>query len=173
MSNDFVDFNSEKSGLEIDLNDYYNKQKQSRPLKTFVSNPMPAKPELILSDPMPDSGDLKTLTKVLEEIEAELEVAKTNLKNKEIEKAKLNNEKQIYHLKFSEYQKHLNEIDAQDNYVFECETKVADILNEIKSIVKSAKLPEEFSIDLTEKNDILFRVDENSEYLRSYRDWET
>ena len=166
IATDFNDFKApENCNFLTELNDFFNSQPKPKKELTFVSNPMPAKPELTLSDPMPKSDDLKALIETQKSIESELEVAKQKLKEKEIEKSSLLAKKEIYESKLADYKKHLSEIEAQDNLVLECEMKVTDILNEIKAIVKSAKLPEEFSIDLTEKNDILFRVDENSEYL--------
>lgn len=162
---EFVDFEYKNSSFESDLIDYYSKQEHPRPLKTFVSNPMPTKPVLNLADPMPDSCELTKLTTKAAEIETELESAKAVLKHKENEKNDLLASQKVYNLQHENYKKHLSEIEMLTKNVRAHEDNVENILNEIKAIVKSAKLPEEFSIDLTERNDILFKSLESNTYL--------
>lgn len=162
----FADFNSPIDCAFLQsLNEYYHTLKSPKEPKLFVSNPMPTKPVLNLADPMPDSIELTKLTTKAAEIETELESAKAVLKHKENEKNDLLASQKVYNLQHENYKKHVSEIEILTENVRAHEENVESILNEIKAIVKSAKLPEEFSIDLTDRNDILFKSSENNTYL--------
>ena len=160
----FIDFASNSVYLE-NLKSYQTSQPQPRASKDFVSNPVPDKEQIILPDPMPDSNDIERLNRELSVLDSKLALAKAVLKEKESEKSKLLASKHLYDLQVTTYKQHLQKVDDYEAIVLEHENNVLSILNEIKEIVRAAKLPDEFQIDLTNKNDILFRPNSDSEYL--------
>ena len=131
------------------LFDFIALMPKPKAVKRFVSNPIPEKQILKLPDPMPSNFNLKLLQSDLSDVEQ-------TLKNKETEISDLKAEKKVYDNQLISYNEHKKKIDEQTEIVENCEKVVNEVLNEIRAIVKNAKLPEEFSIDLTEKNDILF-----------------
>jgi hypothetical protein len=87
------------------------------------------------------------------------------LQAKQSEVSELETKKRMYEIELKKYREFQSEINTQKDIVADCESKVSEIFEEIKSIIESANLPDDFSIDLTNKNDILFRTHPTSEYL--------
>lgn len=139
--------------------------KQPEQFKTFIPSPKPELTTLDLPDPMPSDKTLKELEENLSLLEAKLFEANEVLKAKESELSEINAAKQVYDMQMKQYVEHNKRIKEHYDNVQECEENVSKILNEIKAIIKEAKLPDDFSIDLTDKNDILFRTDADAEYL--------
>ncbi|MBD3198005.1 MAG: hypothetical protein GF317_23345 [Candidatus Lokiarchaeota archaeon] len=152
-------FDFEKAKKIID------QQLKPEPEKKFVPVPMPEFEPLDLPDAMPDNSGLQRLESEKEMLLQKLYIAEKTLKEKESELNDLKVKKQVYESKLSNYRAFQSKVADQELEVQNCEEKVNEVLQEIKDLVSSAKIPDEFSIDLTEKNDILFREDENSEYL--------
>lgn len=133
--------------------------------KTFVPTEKPEYTPLELADPMPDSSELDALNLILDELKEKLSQAEKELSDKKEELSEITTAKQVYELQMKHWLEFDKQVKEKYDYVQDCEIEVQTILNEIKDIISKTKLPEEFQIDLTDKNDILFRVDENSEYL--------
>ncbi len=134
-------------------------------LKTFTPNKKPELKSLNLPDPMPSSEKLLTIKSDLITLETDFNIAIETLEQKKEELSDLNASKQVYDLQLKQFAAYQNEVTKQVDYVQDCETDVFKILDEIKTIISSTKLPDDFIIDLTNKNDILFRTSKNAEYL--------
>jgi hypothetical protein len=131
----------------------------------YNSTERPELKKLELPDPMPSAKKLNELEAKLVELEDELKTASEALKVKESELSEIKAAKQVYDLQVAQYTEHKTKIKALHDSVQICEANVLEVLNEIKAIIKKSELPDDFLIDLTEKNDILFRVTPDSEYL--------
>jgi hypothetical protein len=154
------DYLDEKGAIER-----INKLPQPEELKEFTATPKPEFKALELPDPMPSDEDLQAAKSVLSDLEIKLGVVTRQLEEKKAELSDLNASKQVYELQLKQFNDYQKEVQKQLNYVQECEESVMLILNEIKDIISKTKLPKEFSIDLTNRNDILFRTSDNAEYL--------
>lgn len=178
------DFNSEQSEMRLNYNDIYDtiaklmsygfKSKElDLFLKTFTPknqvtytrSPTPELKALNLPDPMPSAKKLNELELKLSELETKLTQANEALKAKESELNEVRASKQVYDIQIEQYTKHQKTIKERYDNVQKCEADVLEVFNEIKAIISASKLPDDFNIDLTDKNDILFRVTPNSEYL--------
>ena len=146
-------------------NKFIDNMDQPEELKTFVASKRPELESLALPDPMPSSDELDKMKKLLSGYEENLIIAKNVLETKKAELSDLSTSKQVYDLQLKQYQDFQKEVAKQANHVTYCEEQVAIILEEIKAIISATKLPDEFSIDLTDKNDILFRTSPGTEHL--------
>lgn len=146
-------------------NNFIDNMTQPQELKTFVASKRPELKELNLDDPMPKDNHLKSLQGILATLEISLLYANTALEEKKSELSELNTSKQLYDLQLKQYQDFQKAVAKQAEHVQECEKDVYTIHQEIKAIISKTKLPDEFEIDLTEKNDILFRTSKGAEYL--------
>ena len=112
--------------------------------------------KLDLPNPMPSNDNLVFLENelsLLEEKTTEL----NEEKQKQIELTyKKRQEFTNYTNELIAYEKHFLGIQKQQEIVREHENLVEKALDEIKKVIKDSKLPEEFEIDLLNKNDILF-----------------
>lgn len=152
-------YNTETAEFAIDMQD------KPLALRKFEVSELPKKAALNLPDPMPSDSNLTLKITELEALESKLQEKQNALylkqeKINEIKAAQIMYEKEVK--KWLEFQ---TKIRDQQKILDDCNHLVADVLSEIKSIVSSAKLPDEFSIDLTNRNDILFRVTPGAEYL--------
>ncbi len=138
---------------------------QPKELRTFNSTPKPEFESLKLPDPMPSSFNLNEIKEDLTVLENSLILAYESLEFKKSELSDLNASKQLYDLQLKQWNEFRAEIEKQANHVQDCEVDVSKILTEIKAIVSGTKLPDEFSIDLTNKNDILFRPNTGIDYF--------
>jgi hypothetical protein len=148
-----------------EANKFINEMSQPEALLIFDSTPKPELTELNLPDPMPSSKELNLLKESLTHLESGLIVANDLLETKKAELSDLSASKQVYDLQLKQYQDFQKEVTKQANNVQDYEKDVFTILEEIKAIISATKLPDEFSIDLTNKNDILFRTSPGAEYL--------
>ena len=114
---------------------------------------------------MPDDSKLNSLISALEDLKEKLNEAEKELSDKKEELSEITTAKQVHEMQMKQWKEFNDQIEEKSDCVRDCEIDVETILNEIKEMISLTKLPEEFQIDLTDKNDILFRVDENSDYL--------
>jgi DNA repair exonuclease SbcCD ATPase subunit len=138
---------------------------QPTELKEYIPTAKPELTKLELPDPMPASDNLNVLKSELEKLESSLEFEVNLLESRKAELSEINNAKQVYEIQMKQYAEFQKQVEAQQKSVFDLEQEVSNVLSEIKEIISGTKLPAEFSIDLTDKNDILFKPSENSEYL--------
>lgn len=138
--------------------------KQPEEFKTFEPTEKPEF-ELKLPDPMPDKSELEVAELVLSEIKEKLSAAKADLEEKKAEFEEINSSKKVYELQLKQWSDFQAQLKKKHDYVMQCEKDVEEILQEIKEMISNTKLPDEFSIDLTSKNDILFRTNKEAEYL--------
>jgi hypothetical protein len=134
-------------------------------LKVYIQTPKPEPKQLDLGDPMPKADKLETLKSELYILEGLFENANIELEAKKAKLSDLNASKTIYDIQIKQYSDFKIQVESQANMVQDLEDEVAEILAEIKTIISGTKLPSEFSIDLTDKNDILFKPSVDSEYL--------
>lgn len=133
--------------------------------KIYIQSPKPKPKELNLSDPMPSDFDLTRLKNDLEKLESDLENSINELESKREKLNELSSSKQVFELQLKQWNEFQKQVEDQSNLVKSFENEVENILNEIRGIIANTKLPAEFSIDLTDKNDILFKPTPESEYL--------
>jgi len=134
-------------------------------LKVYIQSQKPELTALNLADPMPTPDNLNILKAELNELESSLFNAQNELEQKKAELSELNNAKQVYDIQLRQWNDFKLQIDEKLKEVQDLEENVSIILQEIKAMVSGTKLPAEFSIDLTDKNDILFRSNTESEFL--------
>jgi hypothetical protein len=134
-------------------------------LKVYIQTQKPEPKLLDLGDPMPASDNLEKLKAELKEIELALDLLSESLEEKRAKINDLNASKTVYDIQIKQWNDFQIQVESQANLVQDLESKVAEILAEIKTIISGTKLPSEFSIDLTDKNDILFKPSSDSEYL--------
>jgi DNA repair exonuclease SbcCD ATPase subunit len=149
--------------------DSMQKYIESMPLPAWsISYDSVKKPELKplnLPDPMPDSSELNELDETLTELKDKSKQLKEDLEAKKQEHSEIETAKQLYKMQLDQWSDFQKQIQEKQDYVGKCELDVEAVHNEIKEIISKTKLPEEFSIDLTNKNDILFRTEPGAEYL--------
>lgn len=138
---------------------------QPEELKTYESTPKPEFKSLNLPDPMPSSFNLNEIKEDLTTLESTLTFVNESLETKKAELSALSASRQVYDLQLKQYQDFQKDVAKQAGNVQDYEKDVFEILEEIKAIISATKLPDEFSIDLTEKNDILFKTSPDAEYL--------
>lgn len=146
-------------------NDIITNMEQPKILKTYISTPKPELTELDLIDPMPESSELDNRKIELSLLERNLLESNDLLNEKKDELSDLSSSKKVYDLQLNQWQVYKKAVQTNKDYVQECENKVAKILEKIKEIISATKLPSEFSIDLTDKNDILFKPNTGIEYF--------
>lgn len=146
-------------------NNFIEEMMQPQVLKIFEPTPKPELIELNLPDPMPSSDKLNELKSTLEKMEVSLQNHNHILETKKAELSDLNSSKQVYDLQLKQYQDFQKDVAKKGEYVQGCEKDVFVIHEEIKAIISATKLPDEFQIDLENKNDILFRTSKDAEYL--------
>lgn len=146
-------------------NDFINNMDKGLNLIKYEPTETPELTKLDLPDPMPSSENLDGMKEELKELEWNLEHGSIILEEKKTALSALSASRQVYDLQLKQYQDFQKEVESQSNNVYECEQDVEKILTEIKAIISKTKLPDEFSIDLTEKNDILFKTSPGAEYL--------
>lgn len=134
-------------------------------LMKYEPSETPELTTLELPDPMPSDEKLTELKESLATMEISLLYGNASLEEKKAELGDLNASKQVYDLQLKQYQDFQKEVEKQAESVQDYEKDVYTILEEIKAIISKTKLPDEFSIDLTNKNDILFRTSKGAEYL--------
>lgn len=148
-----------------DANDFIDNMPQPEELQIYTATAKPELTTLELPDPMPSSENLDGMKEDLTNLENLLEDANYSLKIKKDKLSNLSASKQVYDLQLKQYQDFQKEVEKQAGSVQDYEKDVFEILEEIKVIISKTKLPDEFSIDLTNKNDILFRTSPGAEYL--------
>ena len=134
-------------------------------IKQYISTPKPEPKQLNLADPMPSSDNLEELKSELKEMELAMDLLSESLEEKRAKINDLNASKTVYDIQLKQWNDFQIQVESQANLVQDLENEVAQILAEIKNIISGTKLPSEFSIDLTDKNDILFKPTPDSEYL--------
>jgi hypothetical protein len=134
-------------------------------LKVYIQTQKPEPKLLDLGDPMPASDNLEKLKAELNEMELAMDLLYESLEEKRAKINDLNASKTVYDIQIKQWNDFQIQVESQTNLVQDLESKVAEILAEIKTIISGTKLPSEFSIDLTDKNDILFKPSSDSEYL--------
>lgn len=177
-------FNSEQSEMRLIYNDILNAIDklriygfESKDLDAFLKTAIPkeqitytksANPELaelVFDDPMPSDTVLRDLESILFNLETDLSVANGSLEKRVSELSELSTSKQLYDLQLKQYDDFQADVKKQYDNVQDYEEDVAVIHQEIKEIISATKLPDEFQIDLENKNDILFRTSKDAEYL--------
>lgn len=153
----FIDFEA--------IGKFIDELPKPEPLKEYISSQKPEFKELSLPDPMPKSDKLETLKSELYVLEGLLDNANLELEEKRAKLNDLQASKQVHEIQLRQWNEFQKQVEIQANLVAELENKVASILSEIKEMISKTKLPSEFSIDLTDKNDILFKPTSDSEYL--------
>ena len=155
----------EKYFDDIGAVNYIKNMSQPEELKTFVATEKPELTTLELSDPMPSSDKLNEMKNQLDLLDVNKISATDLLETKKAKLSDLSASKQVYALQLKQYNDYQKEVEKQANLVQDYETEVVIILEEIKAIISKTKLPDEFSIDLTNKNDILFRPNTGTDYF--------
>jgi len=148
-----------------EADNFIKKMNQPQKLKTFVASKRPELESLNLADPMPSSENLDGMKGELDVFEVTLISANNSLEEKKTELSDLSASEQVYDLQLKQYRDFKKDVEKQAGNVLDYENDVLEIFEEIKAIISKTKLPDEFSIDLTNKNDILFRTSKNAEYL--------
>ncbi|MFA6185503.1 MAG: hypothetical protein WC720_05165 [Candidatus Shapirobacteria bacterium] len=164
----FNDYNNSDLSRFIDFDGilkYGSSLEKPEPFKEYIQTPKPEPKPLDLVDPMPASDNLETLKAELNEMELALDLLSENLEEKRAKINDLNASKTVYDIQLKQWNNFQIQVENQANLVQDLEDDVALILSEIKTIIAGTKLPSEFSIDLTDKNDILFKPSVDSEYL--------
>lgn len=147
------------------FNEFVSKIPEPFDSLVYEQSKRPEKTPLELPDPMPSTESLNIITSKKEEIEGEIIGIEKNI---EENSEKVNEQKAakiVYDKQLQIYQDAISEIEEKQKEVEECENAVFDALEKVKELVATADLPTEFSIDLENKNDILFRASEDEEYL--------
>lgn len=150
---------------EIGAVNYIKNLPQPKESKLYVATKKPELESLNLPDPMPSSDNLDEMKDALLKTENNSIVANNLLEIRKDELSDLNASKQVYDLQLKQYQDFQKDVEKQAGNVQDYEKDVYVILEEIKTIIAATKLPDEFEIDLTNKNDILFRTSLDAEYL--------
>jgi hypothetical protein len=149
----------------IGIGKYIDELPKPEILKVYIQSSKPELTALNLPDPMPKSDNLNAMKVELTELELSYQVALNELEQKKNSLSELNSSKQVYEIQLRQWNDFKLQVEKQNAVVKELEENVSIILDEIKGMISKTKLPSEFSIDLTDKNDILFKPSQDSEYL--------
>jgi energy-coupling factor transporter ATP-binding protein EcfA2 len=153
----FIDF--------VGIGKYIDELPKPEILNVYIQSSKPELTTLELPDPMPKSENLNAMKAELTELETSYQGAFNELEQKKTSLSELNSAKQVYEIQLKQWNDFKRQIDENQKEVDELEENVLYIFNEIKTMISKTKLPSEFSIDLTDKNDILFRPNVESDFL--------